>query len=299
MKTILLTGAKGMLAYDFLNHFSNNFKIIPLDRDNGDITDISSIEKIIEDNEPELLLNFAAYTNVEDAEDIGVKDNFEVNALWVYNLAKISAKYDMDLITVSTDYVFDGTKKIWYSETDLPNPINSYGMAKYLWEKLAIQENPNTIIIRTSRLYGWWNEFIERHNAKGDVETIPRYKNFVNTMIKLAEIKKKVKVVNDQFWSPTYTVDLCKAIIEIIENIDMYRWKILHLCNNTTDNGISWFEFAEQIFKTIATKTQLHPCSSKEFITKAKRPEHTKLLNWSDVRLRDWKEGINEYIKMI
>ena len=270
-----------MLAYDFIKHFGDEFNIISIDRDNGDITDITAVEKIIEDNKPELLLNFAAYTNVEDAEDIWKKTNFDVNTLWVYNLAKLSAKYNIDFITLSTDYVFDGTKKEWYNENDIQNPINKYWMAKYLWEKLAKQENPNSIIIRTSWLYGWWIQF----------------KNFVNSIIKLSETKKELKIINDQFGSPTYTIDLCKAIIKIINNTQSYIWKTLHLCNKTKDGGINWFEFSQEIcrFKK-KTKIKLIHCSSEEYITKAKRPKWSNLINNSDVILRSWKDGLMEYI---
>ena len=306
MKKILLTWAKGMLGTDFIKHFGDKFEIFPLDRNNGDITNMESMDILVQNNRPDLIVNFAAYTNVEDAEDPGMKTNFDVNALWAYNLAKISAKYSIDLITISTDYVFDGTKKEWYTEEDAPNPINSYGMAKYLWEKLVKQENPDSIIIRTSWLYWWGKEF----------------KNFVNTMLRLSETKKELKVVNDQFGSPTYTVDLSGAIVKVIDEIENYRWKILHFCDQTEENWITWFEFAQEIFKQIPPTPlspakldwsqggnkgiSLVPCSSEEFPTKAKRPKWSKLVNpevsragRSEVRLRDWKEGVKEYFKDI
>ncbi len=279
MKKILLTWANGMLGTDFIKHFGKTFEILALDKNNGDITNSTSMEALIKSKMPDIIVNFAAYTNVEDAEDIEKKTNFDVNTLWVYNLAKLSAKYDIDFITISTDYVFDGSKKEWYIENDVCNPINSYGTAKYLWEQLARQENPNSIIIRTSRLYGWGKEF----------------KNFVNTILNLWENRDEIKVVNDQFGSPTYTIDLCEAIEKIINNIENYKWKILHFCNYTKENGISWFEFAEEIFRVAEIKTRLTPCSSQEFVTKAPRPQCSKLANWSNIHLRDWKEGLDEY----
>jgi dTDP-4-dehydrorhamnose reductase len=222
--------------------------------------------------------------------------NFDVNSLWVHNLAKLSAEHTIDFITISTDYVFDGSKKEWYTEDDVCNPINSYGMAKYLWEQLAQQENPDSIIIRTSRLYWWGKEYIERRDDKGDVELIPRYKNFVNTIINLWTNRDEVKVVNDQFGAPTYTIDLCEAIAKIIDNIEDYKWKILHFCNQTKDGGISWFEFAEEICKVAGISTKLTPCSSQEFVTKAPRPQCSKLINWSDMHLRSWEEWLHEYL---
>lgn len=248
------------------------------------------MDKFIKDNKPDLILNFAAYTNVEDAEDPAkdgagswMKVNYDVNALGVYNLAKLSNLYSIDLITISTDYVFDGAKNEWYTENDAPNPINSYGMAKYLWEKLARYENSDTIIIRTSWLYGGWGKF----------------KNFVNTMLMLSETKKELKVVNNQFGSPTYTVDLCNAIVKVIENIKFYKWKTLHFSNKTEVNGISWFEFAKEIFMVARKWIILTPCDSKEFPSKVSRPNCTVLLNWSDIQLRSWKDAINDYLKTI
>lgn len=279
MKKILLTWANGMLWNDFIKYFGDKFTILPLDKSNWDITNEELIENFIQKNTPDIIINFAAYTNVENAEDIGKKDNFDVNTLWVYNLAKISAKNNIDLITISTDYVFDGTKKEWYKENDTRNPINSYWMAKYLGEILSKQENPQSIIIRTSRLYGWGKEF----------------NNFVNTMIRIWNEKNEVKVVNDQFGSPTYTIDLCKAIVKITENIETYRGEILHLSNQTENNGISRFEFAKEIFKVAGVKAKLIPCSSEEFITKAKRPTNSKLLDSNNFNLGNRKIAIIEY----
>lgn len=295
-KKILLTWANGMLWSDFIKHFATTFEIIPLDRDNGDITNKASMEELIKNTMPDIIINFAAYTNVEEAEDIWKKINFEVNTLWIYTLAKLSAKYAIDLITISTDYVFDGSKKEWYQEDDICNPINSYGMAKYLWEQLATQENPKSIIIRTSRLYGWGKEYIERRDNKGDIELIPRYKNFVNTIINLWTNRDEVKVVNDQFGAPTYTIDLCEAIEKVINNREEYRWKKMHFCNQTKNSGISWFEFAEEICKVAGITTKLTPCSSQEFATKAPRPQCSKLLNGSNIQLKDWKIWLQEYI---
>lgn len=283
MKRILLTWAKGMLGTDFMRYAWDKFDIFAVDKENGDITDIKWLEELIKEKKSDIILNFAAYTNVEDAEDIGIKDNFDVNAIWAYNLAKISTKYGIDLITISTDYVFDWKEKTWYQEHDMTHPINNYGMAKYLWENLAIQENPNTIIIRTSWLYWWWKEF----------------KNFVNTMIKLSETKKELSIVNNQFWSPTYTEDLCKAIDMVISQIDRHRWKIFHFCNKTGNYGISWFEFASEIFTVAENPIKIQACSSEEFPSKVNRPKYSKLINTSNIHLRDWKEALYEYIKKI
>jgi len=283
MLKILITGWNWMLASDFKKVFKDNFQIFSFGSKELDIRNIENIENIVNKIKPEIILNFAAYTKVDDAEDIWKKINFDVNTLWTYNLAKISNKNNIDFITISTDYVFDGEKIEWYNENDLPNPINEYWMSKYLWEKLALQENKNSIIIRTSWLYGGWKN----------------YKNFVNTMLDLWKKLDKLKVVSDQYWNPTYTIDLSLAIWKVIENIWKYRWKILHFSNETEWNWITWYEFAKEIFKQAWLNVKVEPCNSKEFPTKAKRPKYSKLLNNSNIVLRNWKDGIKDYLKKI
>ena len=292
MKKILITGWNWMLAHDFIELFSDTYNINAENSKELDITNIESIENKINEFKPNIILNFAAYTKVDDAEDIGMKLNYDVNAMWVYNLAKITNKYNIDLITISTDYVFSPHSWIpspkrekeatflGYNENDNRNPINQYWMAKYLWEKLAIQENKNSIIIRTSWLYGWWK----------------KYKNFVNTMINLWNKLDSLKVINDQFWNPTNCKDLSIAIRETIGNIEKYRGQNLHFSNSTEGNWITWYDFAEEIFKQENIDIELNSCATSEFPTKAKRPNFSKLLNNSDIILRDWKEGLKDYL---
>jgi dTDP-4-dehydrorhamnose reductase len=153
-------------------------------------------------------------------------------------------------------------------------------MAKYLGEQLLKSENSNAIIVRTSWLYGGWSQF----------------KNFVNTMLKLAETRNELKVVNDQFWNPTYTKDLSKAMLDIVNHIDNYRWNIFHLSNQTEWNWITWNDFAQEIFRLTQKNIDCQKCSSEEFLTKAKRPQYSKLINDSEIVLRSWKEWLEEYI---
>lgn len=279
MKKILLNWWNWMLAFDFKKYFWSHFEIFSFGKSELDITKSEEIEKKVSEIKPEIVLNFAAYTKVDLAEDEWKKENFEVNTLWVYNLAKITNKHNIDFITFSTDYVFGWEKSDWYDEDDLCNPINEYWMSKYLGEKLSIDENKNTIIIRTSWLYGWWKEF----------------KNFVNTIMKLSEIKEELKVINDQFWLPTFTKDLCSWIFQMIENISEYRWKILHLSNSSKEPA-TWFEFAGEILKISWKNTKVIPCTSSEYLTKAKRPAFSILKNNSNISLRNWKEALKEYL---
>lgn len=282
MKKILLTWANGMFAFDFLKYCQNDFEVLAFDREKLDITDFETSKKIISEIMPDIILNAAAYTAVDDAEDIWKLKNFEINTLWVYNLAKVSKEFNIDFITLSTDYVFNGEKKDGYNENDIQNPINEYGMSKYLWEKLAWEENKNTIIIRTSWLYGWWKKF----------------KNFVNTMLKLSESRNELKVVNDQFWIPTFTKDLAFAIWEIIENIWDFRGKILHF-SNSSENAITWFDFTRKIFEISEKNIHVIPCSSSDFQTKAKRPQFSLLKNNSNIQLRNWEDWLKNYLNTL
>lgn len=280
MKTILITGANGMLATDFSKMFRDKYKLIFTDYKELDITDLNAIVEMVSAMKPDILINFAAYTAVDDAEDIWAKINYDVNTLWVYNLAKVTGKYNIDFLTISSDYVFHGDNEKWYNEDDKTNPINQYGMAKYLWEKLAIQENKNSIIVRTSWLYGGWKE----------------YKNFVNTMMILWNKLDSLKVINDQFGNPTNAMDLSEAIWKVLESISNYKWKILHFSNNTESNGITWYDFAKEIFNQTDIQVQLNPCETVDFPTKAKRPTFSKLINNSDIVLRDWRDGLRDYL---
>lgn len=279
MKKILITGSNGMLAHDFILIHKNNYDLIACDRNMLDITNFEQVKKVLSEQKPDIVLNCAAYTAVDDAEDIGKKLNFDINTLWVFYLAKTCQELYIDFITISTDYVFDGNKIEGYDEYELCNPINQYGMSKYLWETLAMKENKNTIIVRTSWLYGWGLDF----------------KNFVNTMLKLAQTRDELKVVNDQYGIPTYTIDLAKALWMVIENIESKRGQIFHF-SNWSEKPITWFDFASEIFTLKGVKIHLLPCLSGEFITKAKRPSHSYIKNNSDISLRDWKDGLRDYL---
>lgn len=283
MEKILVIWSHGMLAKDLIPLIAKDFDSIQADKDECDICNFEATQAFIRTTKPDIILNLAAYTNVEDAEDVWNKVNYDVNALAVYYLAKIAKENDIDFITISTDYVFDGSKKQWWTEDDIASPINQYGMAKYLGEQLVRRENEKSIIIRTSRLYWWGKEF----------------NNFINTIIRLTQTKEEIKIVNDQFGSPTYTIDLSEAIIKVIKERGQYRGRILHCTNTTRDTGISWFEFTQEICKVAGVKITVTPCSSTEFVTKAKRPQCSKLLNNSDIQLRNWEDGVGEYLKRI
>ncbi len=277
---ILVTGSSGMLAHDLIPILKRKYKVVGYDKNNLDITDLLNIENVLKKEKIDIIVNCAAYTDVEKAEDEWNLVNYQVNALWPYNLGKVCTKLNIDCLHISTDYVFDGTKKEWYLPYDKPNPINQYGMAKYLWEQLLKQEFNNAIVVRTSWLYGWWKQF----------------KSFVNTMLKLSETEKELKIVWDQFGAPTYTKDLSTAILDIILDINKYKGEILHCTNETENNWISWYDFAKKIFKISWKDIKLKKCNSNGFMTKVTRPKYSKLINNSKISIRNWKGWLKDYL---
>lgn len=293
-KKILLTGSKWMLSKDFLEKIweDENYKIFWFDSDEMDITKPDEIQKKVFVIQPDLVLNFAAYTNVDDCEDISEELNLAVNADWVKNLAEICWKNNIDFITISTDFVFDWENQKWYNENDLQNPVNAYWFAKFLGEKNAKEFCENSIIIRTSWLYWGWKDF----------------KNFVNTMLNLWDKVEKweipeLSVVADNFWNPTYAWDLADWIIKVIKNIEKYRWKKLHFSNEVSEN-ISWFDFAEEIFSQTWKKIwekfwNLKKNKAENYKRKAKIPKYSMLNNNSDIKIWDWKSGLKKYLKKI
>ncbi len=268
-----------MLAYDFSKTQSGIYDIILVGRDECDVTSFESVMQCIVSHEPDVVLNAAAYTRVDDAEDIWALSNYEVNTLGPYYLAKVTWVLGIQYITISTDYVFDGIQKDGYLPTDQPSPINAYGMAKYLGEKLATHANPQTTVIRTSWLYGgklwimYWSTEELRKQGK--------FKNFVNTMLTLAETRDEVRVVNDQHGRPTSCIDLCEYIATHIEKWVDATGGIFHFSSPRSDTSITWADFAREIFLKYGMSTTVIECSSSEHPTKAKRPEWSVLLPWA------------------
>lgn len=277
-----------MLAYDFFRTQKEKYDITLVDRDECDITSFESVMQCIALHQPDIVLNCAAYTAVDDAEDIGMKTCFDVNTLWVKNLAKATSVFGVEFITISTDYVFDGKNSEWYLPTDACNPIWAYGMSKYLGEQLAIDENPRTIVVRTSWLYGG--------NLYDAIEGI--YKNFVNTMLRLSETRSELKVVNDQHGIPTSCVDLSVALSELIDiTVDQDEvGGIFHFSNSCEEGSITWAEFAREIFSIVGRDTKVIACSSSEYPTNARRPEWSILKNDSDILFPHWKDALARYL---
>lgn len=274
MKTLIL-GAKGMLGHELAKAFLD-FKPFLWDLDEIDITSETQVKEKISDLAPELIINAAAYTNV-DACETNEALATKVNGQAVGYLANVAAKIGAVLVHFSTDYVFDGTKKEGYKEDDAPNPINAYGRSKLSGEQMLKQVqhdagNFTYYIIRTAWLYG----------VHG--------KNFVETMLALAEKGEPIKVVDDQIGSPTYAVDLAKATRELVESK-----KSSGIYHRTNAGQTSWYWFAKEIFTVFNRQVDLSPCASSEYPLPAKRPEYSVLQNTKLSEMRSWQEALKDY----
>ncbi|MBR2524937.1 dTDP-4-dehydrorhamnose reductase [bacterium] len=272
---ILVTGAKGMLGQDLcpiLEDADFVDEVVETDIDNLDITNKFQVEKVIKEENPDVVIHCAAYTNVEKAEEEQELAN-KINVFGTKNVAQACKSTDATMILISTDYVFDGEKGSKYLPSDDPNPLNVYGQTKFEAEKLVRQFCEKYYVIRTSWLYG--------HHGK----------NFIETMINLVKDGKELKVVNDQIGCPTWTVELSEAICDLLEEKPEYG--IYHICGS---GETSWYEFAKEIFKQANIKAKILPCSSVEYKTKAKRPKYSVMEN--NGVCSDWKKSLKSYINL-
>ncbi len=281
-KQILILGSKGMLGSDLVYVF-RDLKPRAWDKEEIDITDKNQVFREIKKMNPEVIINAAAYTNVEEAEK-EFKLAKKINALAVKYLAEVGAEIGAVFVHYSTDYVFSGRKKIGYGENEIPkNPVNKYGLSKLLGEQAILnlksqKSNLKFYLIRTSWLFG---SRIEPQ----------KHKNFVTTILKLAQEKKEIKVINDQFGKPTYTLDLARATRKLLENKKTFG--IYHLINA---GSTTWYKFAKGIIKLSKLKADILPCKTSEYQTLAKRPKYSMLVNTKLPRLRHWKEALKEYL---
>ncbi len=272
MKKVLVTGAKGMLGKDLCPILEDSgYEVVETDIDTMDITDIFSVNSSIEKHKPDVVIHCAAYTNVDGAESD--KDTAEkINVTGTENLAKICAKNDVELVYISTDYVFDGNKSEAYLPYDEPNPLNVYGLTKLKGEQAVQKYCEKYYIVRTSWLYGIHG------------------KNFVETMISLAQTKKELKVVDDQIGCPTWTVELANAILKIL---DEYEYGIYHACGS---GKTSWYGFAKKIFELEGLEVNLTPCITDEFPRPAKRPKYSVMDNGK--LCRRWETALKDYLML-
>lgn len=274
---IMVTGANGQLGLELVKQLSNSsHDLFAFTKTELDITDIESVLTVCNDIRPDIIINAAAYTNVDGAET-NEELAFQVNAVGQRNLTVAAEKVGAKICYISTDYVFNGEAISPYNEYMNVDPLGVYGQSKYAGEFLTQTLHTKYFIVRTAWVYGEYGP------------------NFVKTMLKLAEEKSVLGVVHDQVGSPTYTVDLAEFLIELVQT---EKYGIYHC----TNSGIcSWYEFAEEIFKIAKKDIKVNPLTSDQFPRPAKRPAYSVLGDLS-VRIngfaprRNWKEALGEYL---
>jgi len=270
---ILVTGANGQLGTS-LRKITPAESGLFLPSAELDITQASQIERIVNDKKITHIVNCAAYTNVEKAES-EVEKAFAVNELGPKNLAIISEKYNLPLIHVSTDYVFDGKSNLPYCAEDKTNPINIYGKSKLAGEQAILDNTGNAAIIRTSWLYSTLKD------------------NFVEKVITLLKTKPEISIVYDQVGTPTFSDDLAAVIMAMIAK-NSFDNAIFHYSN---EGVASWYDFACAIAKTTGFKTPIKPVSSALFPTIAARPPFTvlakeKIKKHLNIKINHWTESL-------
>ena len=277
---ILVTGVKGQLGYDVVNELEKRgHTAIGVDIDEMDITDAEAVDRVITEADVEAVIHCAAYTAVDAAED-NLELCRKVNATGTENIAKVCKKLDLKMVYISTDYVFDGEGERPWEPDDRRDPLNAYGIGKYEGE-LAVEENlEKYFIIRIAWVFG----------VNG--------KNFIKTMLKLGETRDEVSVVNDQIGSPTYTYDLARLIVDMVETEKYGRY------HATNEGFCSWYEFACEIFRQAGMNVKVHPVTSDEFPAKAKRPHNSrmskeKLSENGFERLPSWQDALKRYLEVI
>jgi dTDP-4-dehydrorhamnose reductase len=280
---ILVTGSKGQLGSELavLSKKYTQFEWVFTDREELDLCNLVALETKLDTISPQFIINCAAHTAVDRAESERQLSNV-LNHQAVAVFAKWSQINDCKLIHVSTDYVFDGTAATALTETAPTNPINVYGMTKLAGEKACLQENPNSIIIRTSWVYSSFGA------------------NFVKTMSRLMQERATLNVVNDQIGSPTYAADLAHAIMTILVNA---HWQA-GIYNFSNEGEISWYEFALAIKELGNFDCEVSGIPSSNYPTPAKRPQYslldkTKIKDTFGVVVPNYKDSLEKCLKII
>ena len=277
---VFVTGVKGQLGYDVMNELEKQgLEGIGVDIDEMDITDADQVNKVIKEAAPDAVIHCAAYTAVDAAED-NEEICRKVNAHGTENIAKVCEELDIKMMYISTDYVFNGQGERPWEPDDEREPLNVYGQTKYEGE-LAIEEHVKKFFtVRIAWVFG----------VNG--------KNFIKTMLNLGKTHDHLTVVNDQTGSPTYTYDLARLLVDMIQTDKYGRY-------HATNEGLcTWYEFACEIFKQAGMDVSVEPVSSDEYPAKAKRPSNSRMdkskLTANGFKpLPTWQDALSRYLKEI
>lgn len=277
---ILVTGYTGQLGYDVVREgIKRGFDMIGVGSRDLNITNKDSVEQYVKNVMPDAIIHCAAYTAVDKAED-DKETCWNVNVEGTKYLANAAKEIDAKFMYFSTDYVFNGDGEIPFDETDTPSPVGYYGLTKYEGEKVVQSLLTDWFILRISWVFG----------ING--------KNFVKTMLRLAETHNELNVVGDQVGSPTSTFDLSRLIIDMIQT---NRYGIYHATN---EGFCSWAEFANEIFRVAGKQIKVNSISTEQYPTRAVRPKNSrmskqKLIDNEFKPLPSWQDSLNYYIKQI
>lgn len=277
---VLVTGVKGQLGYDVVNELEKRgLEAVGVDIDEMDITDAVSVDKVIKETSPDAVIHCAAYTAVDAAED-NVELCRKVNADGTANIAKVCKELDIKMMYISTDYVFDGQGERPWEPDDERHPLNVYGQTKYEGEVAVTDALDKYFIVRIAWVFG----------VNG--------KNFIKAILNKAKMVDTLTVVNDQFGSPTYTFDLARLLVDMIQS-DKYGFY------HATNEGIcTWYEFACEIIRQAGLNTKVLPVSADQYPAKAKRPTNSrmskeKLTENGFEKLPAWQDALKRYLEII
>jgi dTDP-4-dehydrorhamnose reductase len=276
---IVLIGSTGQLGQDLMKTFQPNNEVMGLTHQNIEVTDYNSVQTL-KDQKPNIIINTAAFHKTDQCEDEPLK-TFAVNAVGPKNVVAISKEINATNIFISTDYIFSGSKNKPYTEDDIPDPINTYGISKLAGE-LFTKQQPHHYIFRVASLFG-----MAGASGKGG--------NFVETMITKAKKGQAITVVSDMWMSPTYTKDAAETIKKILEL--QLPFGTYHLTNQ---GHCTWFQFAQEIFKLTGLTPKLKRIETSQIHTKAKRPLFSALqsirLPKYNLEMRNWKGALYSYL---
>ena len=267
----MLAGAGGQLGLELASILpERDHEVVALDRWGLDVADPEAVEGAVDEHEPEMVINAAAYTNVDGCEDeTGLA--YAVNALGPRNLAQACERRGCALLHVSTNYVFDGENGRPYEPFDSPNPISAYGRTKFAGEEYVMRLMNRWYVVRSAGVYG-------------------RGHNFVRTMLRVASERDSLEVKDDEFISPTYARDLAEGIVRVVEG---GRYGLYHLTNA---GSCSWYEFTREIFRLTGVETEVVPIPGSEYPLPAARPANGVLSSLGGPELRHWKEALEDYL---
>lgn len=279
---ILVTGYKGQLGFDVVNEAEKRgIEAVGVDIDEMDITDPKQVREVITADKYDAVVHCAAWTAVDKAEEPELFEKVrEVNALGPKYISEVCQELDIPVMYFSTDYVFNGEGETPWNEYDEFEPLNVYGITKGEGEKYVV-ENPKHFIIRIAWVFG----------QNGN--------NFIKTMLRLGKERGAVSVVNDQIGQPTYTYDLARLVVDMIQTEEYGTY-------HATNSGefISWYDFAKEIFRQAGMDVEVSPVDSSQFPAKARRP-HNSRMNQTELdkhgfdRLPSWQDALSRYLEVL